>query len=869
MSHLFLALCNSTWELEPIFDVSTLVQCVRRAVESPSATPKPTEFRFELLTEAAAHNWSVLKKYDRSLSRALEAQGGSPLQPGSEFRDLSLLEPILGRRHPLWPRFRSILDSGSDWALDPVSDESRLDSVIKNIGRGNHKSARDRPEVLKDQVLDDVTRGFALPLPAKVAPLIPGAEVAPMGLAAQSTIDQRGWRDHAQGPPDSRPILRDQCRTVRQQQSTHGGPPAASGVRPCPPASDPLHRRRFGGRPCSSEWCNMSESAADLARALLQCSDWDPSELHSPQQKHLGRPKVEGDDVPFAPALDMIVTLPDNKDGIVEPCIDDLIAAAPDLGDNKDRTSAATLLAIHALGRPVSDSEPLPRDDLASIKKLLAEGTPSEALCLLGWDADTRRLLLRLPWSKHLACRDDMLRLLRARGATRSELDALVGRLNHVGCIIPAARHFLSRLRDRLWKARRHGRQRFDSEDAEDLNPWLRFLRRAADGMSMNLLTCRCPTHEHISDACEHGIGGWSSSGRAWRFALPEEPWGRFTLNCLEFLAAVIGPWIDHIEGNLPTLSCVLSGTDSTTAEGWLRKSNFVSHGEKDADVAVKLATARKLADMLIETNTMLHSQWFQGKRNPEADSLSRDADLSDADLTKLLLSSPECQLPSNFRIAPLPNEIASWIVSQARTLPVRKQLLQRPLPRSTLSRGAAGLSSCSSSGPGTTSSSTRCHPETEQQSFSAPLPPRRPTGQLFGAKVFATGCCVDSPRHRLTCMLVLPAQPAQGPRERRHRPAFIPSTAAVPRTQPVRPGRAAAGEGDHLPAPPRDRLSVRETEEDRAVGQLAVGAFFCAMRSCEYSRVSGERRTKLLRLRNNIQLVLRFGGVGSSSSAA
>ena len=42
---------------------------------------------------------------------------------------------------------------------------------------------------------------------------------------------------------------------------------------------------------------------------------------------------------------------------------------------------------------------------------------------------------------------------------------------------------------------------------------------------------------------------------------------------------------------------------DSTTAEGWLRKSNFVSHGEKDADAAVKLATARKLADMLIETD--------------------------------------------------------------------------------------------------------------------------------------------------------------------------------------------------------------------------------------------------------------------------
>ena len=78
--------------------------------------------------------------------------------------------------------------------------------------------------------------------------------------------------------------------------------------------------------------------------------------------------------------------------------------------------------------------------------------------------------------------------------------------------------------------------------------------------------------------------------------------------------------------------------------------------------------------------------------------------------------------------------------------------------------------------------------------------------------------------------MLVLPAQPAQGPRERRHRPAFIPSTAAVPRTQPVRPGRAA-GEKAITCRLLREIASVRETEEDSAVGQLG--------------------RTKLLRLRN------------------
>ena len=48
-----------------------------------------------------------------------------------------------------------------------------------------------------------------------------------------------------------------------------------------------------------------------------------------------------------------------------------------------------------------------------------------------------------------------------------------------------------------------------------------------------------------------------------------------------------------------------------------------------------------------------------------------------------------------------------------------------------------------------------------------------------------------------------------------------------------------------------REIASVGETEEDRAVGQLTVGAFFFAMRSCEYSGVNGERRTKLLRIRN------------------
>jgi len=49
-----------------------------------------------------------------------------------------------------------------------------------------------------------------------------------------------------------------------------------------------------------------------------------------------------------------------------------------------------------------------------------------------------------------------------------------------------------------------------------------------------------------------------------------------------------------------------------------------------------------------------------------------------------------------------------------------------------------------------------------------------------------------------------------------------------------------------------REMIAIATTEPDVAIGQLTGGAFFFAMRSCEYLKVSGpKRRTKLLRLRN------------------
>ena len=44
-----------------------------------------------------------------------------------------------------------------------------------------------------------------------------------------------------------------------------------------------------------------------------------------------------------------------------------------------------------------------------------------------------------------------------------------------------------------------------------------------------------------------------------------------------------------------------------------------------------------------------------------------------------------------------------------------------------------------------------------------------------------------------------------------------------------------------------------KQTETKRAIGQLGIGAFFSAMRSCEYLKVpqAEKRRTDIFRLRN------------------
>jgi len=108
----------------------------------------------------------------------------------------------------------------------------------------------------------------------------------------------------------------------------------------------------------------------------------------------------------------------------------------------------------------------------------------------------------------------------------------------------------------------------------------------------MNIVVFRKPMYIYHSDASEHGIGGYSlTSGRAWHFELTENCHHHVSLNSLEFVTSFITIWVDTIESHIQPKPCLLSQTDSSSAAGWLRKSNFYPE-----DQNFQMMTARRLA---------------------------------------------------------------------------------------------------------------------------------------------------------------------------------------------------------------------------------------------------------------------------------
>jgi hypothetical protein len=178
-------------------------------------------------------------------------------------------------------------------------------------------------------------------------------------------------------------------------------------------------------------------------------------------------------------------------------------------------------------------------------------------------------------------------------------------------------RHFLGRLYSANHRASKHAWTRLTANEIMDLNLMIAFLDSAKEGLSMNNLTLRKPSHLYRLDASEFGLGGYNiTSGDAWRFELPVDCRLHTSLNSLEFLACMITIWINMLSNKISEESCLLSQTDSTSASGWLHKTNFADREDEN----VQLTTASQLANISIRTRSCLYSQCFKGDDNVVSD---------------------------------------------------------------------------------------------------------------------------------------------------------------------------------------------------------------------------------------------------------
>jgi hypothetical protein len=157
--------------------------------ERPTA-PSLQDFRFDMSLAAAQHNWSTFESFGRSLENVIASDPNSIMAYGSEFKPPEVLAPLL-TDHPLWPHFKRILENGSDPPRAHLDESSRQLVLEAALQRGNHKSAQKDAEGLAALLIDDVTRGYSLPLPLDQVHNIPGLSLQPMGVTIQSTINEQ------------------------------------------------------------------------------------------------------------------------------------------------------------------------------------------------------------------------------------------------------------------------------------------------------------------------------------------------------------------------------------------------------------------------------------------------------------------------------------------------------------------------------------------------------------------------------------------------------------------------------------------------------------------------------------------------------
>ena len=240
-----------------------------------------------------------------------------------------------------------------------------------------------------------------------------------------------------------------------------------------------------------------------------------------------------------------------------------------------------------------------------------------------------------VPRDKIQKALDPIQRMLRAKSATRKELERLVGILIWISMVAFPAKAFVRRLEQKLHLETRRDkdRVRLDSYVLADLRWWARLLRSdALVGVPVSWLLRRPEEADIVvkTDAATSegtGIGGWTSDGRAfqvklvdvrWAWALEKRPSLKghgVAIQVLEMMGPLIAArlWSNSWKGK-----CITLYNDNPGAAGALINKN-ANLRRNDMNHLI-----REFCMLAATTRFMFWGLHVKGADNERADALSR-----------------------------------------------------------------------------------------------------------------------------------------------------------------------------------------------------------------------------------------------------
>jgi hypothetical protein len=129
-------------------------------------------------------------------------------------------------------------------------------------------------------------------------------------------------------------------------------------------------------------------------------------------------------------------------------------------------------------------------------------------------------MTIALPKNKFTAYSWVIMDIIDRGWMSKGELETNIGCWVHLEQVIPFTHHFLSRLCFLLWCSEKKRKVAINEQCKADLEFLQTALEKCRDGVDLNSIAYRHPTHTYRSNSCPADLGGYSDKGFAWRYYL-------------------------------------------------------------------------------------------------------------------------------------------------------------------------------------------------------------------------------------------------------------------------------------------------------------------------------------------------------------